>query len=247
MPKAEISVVIIAKNEENKIAACIAAAQLLSSDIWVVDSDSTDQTPAICIAAGAQYLNHEWKGYAQQKNYGNQFAKNDWILSLDADEIISAELVNEISKLDLSNPKQVFAMNRLNHVGGKAIYHGNWNPDWQNRLFNKKEHHWNTALEVHETLLLKIDTEIIQLNERLLHFTVTDFAAYREKLIKYAKIFREKNSKQNSWTKNIKWICSPLFGFIKEYVFKRGFLDGKAGLKLAQLHYFYTQEKYRSL
>ena len=247
MPQIELSVVIIAKNEAHQIVRCIEAAKRVSNDIWVIDSDSSDQTPELVKSAGANYVNHAWKGFAEQKNYGNSLAKSDWILSLDADELLTLNLAHEIRQLDLSRKNKVYAVNRLNHIGESPIYYGNWNPDWQNRLFNKQTHQWNSALAVHETLQLSAHSEVIQLNERLLHYTVQNFEGYQQKLNKYAALFRNKNKDQHAFIRTMKHLFSPLFGLIKEFIFKKGFLDGKAGFQLALLHFNYTKNKYKKL
>ncbi len=243
----QLSVVIIAKNEAHQIAKCIHSAKLVSSDIWVIDSDSSDGMPEIVKNLGVHYANHPWKGYAEQKNYGNCLAKNNWIFSLDADEMLTDALAQEIHQLHLNDDKKVYALNRLNHVGNIPVYHGNWNPDWQNRIFNKKIQHWDTALEVHETLLLHQKTEVIQLKERLLHFTVVDLASYQKKLDHYAAIYRAKNRQIGNFKLFIKQLFSPSFGFLKEFIFKQGYRDKNVGFELAKLHFSYTQKKYRKL
>lgn len=242
----EISVVVIAKNESQNIVDCIISAKRISSDILVIDNDSTDDMPSLVKSAGANYFNHEWKGYSNQKNFGNQQAKNDWIFSLDADERISEELAIEINLIKSSLKNEVVLVNRLNHLGNKAIYFGEWNPDWQKRLFNRKLNHWDESKVVHEELKLNENQSTKKLKARLLHFTTPNAAHYRSKMEVYAKLHRENLKKEGRTIPFYKGMSSALFGFFREYLLKMGFLDGKEGLQLAKLHFNYTRNKYKN-
>ena len=242
----EISVVIIAKNESKNIVDCILSAKRISNDILVIDNDSSDEMPDLVKSNGARYFNHEWKGYSNQKNFGNSQAQNDWIFSLDADERITEELAIEINQAKQSLKDEVYLVNRLNHLGHQAIYFGEWNPDWQKRLFNRKFNHWDESKVVHEELKLNNKQPIKKLKARLLHFTTPNDEHYRSKMEVYAKLHRDKLKKEGRTIPFYKGMSSALFGFLREYILKLGFLDGKEGIQLAILHYHYTRNKYRN-
>jgi glycosyltransferase involved in cell wall biosynthesis len=241
-----ISVVIIARNESKNIQACIHSARRISNDILVIDNDSADEMPKLVIESGARYFNNEWKGYSNQKNFGNSQAQNDWIFSLDADERISEELANEINEIKTKLKDEVYLVNRLNHLGEKAIYFGEWNPDWQKRLFNRKTNHWDESKVVHEELLVNENQSTQKLKARLLHYTTPNSEHYRNKMEIYAKLHRENLKKQGRTIPFYKGMSSALFGFFREYLLKLGFLDGKEGLQLAILHFNYTRNKYKN-
>lgn len=233
------SVVIIAHNAENTIHKCVKSALLISNDVWVVEDNSTDKTNEIAKEAGANILNLKWQGYSKTKNAGSKNALNDLIFWLDADEEIPEELAKEINNIKVE-PNTCYAINRLNFFAQKPIHFGAWNPDWQVRIYNKKQIHWNEQQEVHETLVLPKEYTTVKLKERLHHYTTPSYQAYHAKMKLYGSRFNP-NKKLNL----IKLLFSPPVRFINEYFFKLGFLDGKEGLQLACLHLLYTIYKYR--
>jgi glycosyltransferase involved in cell wall biosynthesis len=132
-----LSVVLIAFNEGHHIAKCLLAAQGVADEIVVIDSGSTDDTVEVCKAYGAKVITHPWSGYSEQKNFGNNQATFDWILSLDADEVLSEALIQSILKW--KNHPQAASFKRLTNYCGTFIKHGGWYPDVKVRLFNKQE------------------------------------------------------------------------------------------------------------
>src|SRR5687767_1060738 len=117
----KLSVVIITLNEENNIIDCIRSVQPLSDDIIVVDSGSCDRTIQFAKQEGASVYTTEWKGYGHSRNLGASKSKYNWILALDADEIVSAELIRSIQNSDLTNPFNVFYFRRHNFINHKKI------------------------------------------------------------------------------------------------------------------------------
>lgn len=240
----EISVVIIARNEEARLSRCVKSAFLISHDVLVIDNDSSDSTPQLAQSLGARYFNNPWKGFSAQKNFGNLQAKNSWIFSLDADEEISENLAKELNALQLTNPEDFYKVNRLNFLGQKPIRFGEWNPDWQVRLFNRDRIHWNEEQAVHETLVIPETSKGHKLGSRLLHYTSPTVEHYAQKMEKYALLYAEKRKVAGKKSSLWKPYISAGFGFIREYIIKLGFLDGQAGLQLARMHAKYTFNKY---
>lgn len=244
--KAPISVVLITFNEENKIRKTIEAVSELTDDIIVIDSFSTDATKTICEELGVTFVQHVWQGYGKQKNTGHSYAKHDWILSIDADEVVSPELLKELKSLSFQSEKQVFNIPFKTYFCNILIQYGGWNPQYHIRLFNKKYTEWDT-LAVHETLKFPSGVEILTLQGTIHHYSYDSFEDYTAKSEKYTDLFAHRlkeRGKKATWTKIH---ISPIFTFIKEYVFKLGVLDGAMGFKIACLNYNYTKQKYSKL
>ena len=241
-----ISVVIITFNEENKIRKTIDAVSSLTDDIIVIDSFSTDATQSICEQLNVTFIQQAWNGYGNQKNTGHAYAKYDWILSIDADEVVSPELLQELKSLKLKSENQVFNIPFKTYFCNILIQYGGWNPQFHIRLFNKKVTEWD-RLAVHETLKFPADVEVITLNGTIDHYSYDSIEDYKTKSQRYTDLFAirlKERGKKATW---IKTEISPLFTFIKEYIFKLGVLDGAIGFKIACLNYNYTKQKYSKL
>lgn len=237
----KISVVIIAKNEERIIGKCIDACKDIADEILVLENGSTDQTADIVCQKGVRMIEVEWLGYSKTKNKGNEWATYDWILSLDADEIIDTELSRSIGELkNKAVPEnRAFSLKRKLIFQGKILHFGSAGNEKHIRLFHKEHFRWN-ASEVHETLeRIGTGSGTEQLKGTLLHDSAEDLHIYREKLLYYARLYR-KNHRRNV----LKCIANPLFYFMKNYIFRLGFLDGKAGYTFAGLQMSYIRKKY---
>ena len=242
-----LSAVIITVNQEKKILKTIEALKLLTDDIVVVDSGSTDLTRKVARAAGANVLEHAWEGYSAQKNFGNAWAKHDWILSVDDDEVISPELVESIRKAFTPAPDaDAFDLPFRTVFSGKLIRFGGWNPESHVRIFNKKQIQWNTDA-VHEGLTLKPEDTIKKLSGYVYHYTVDTPEQFAAKTDRYSTLFAEKGVKLGKKSNFVKTFLSPIFRFSVEYVFKLGFLDGYYGWFIAKENARYTYLKYKKL
>jgi glycosyltransferase involved in cell wall biosynthesis len=228
------SVVIIARNEEKHISACIEAAQQVTHDIVLVDSGSKDRTIELASQAGARVFPYEWKGYGANKNYGNQQALNDWIISIDGDEIISPQLIKSINRLKPVNG-HVYKLNSLVNYAGTWIKHSGWYPRWKHRIFNKKECRWNDAL-VHEDLEPLNDKVIHALQGDLLHYSYSSYEEHKIKVLDYAELQALQWVKNNKSPSLLKKLFGPYFNFLKTYVLQLGFLDGQAGFHIAKMN-----------
>src|SRR5580700_10455407 len=137
-----ISTVIITFNEERNLARCLDSVKNIADEIIVVDSYSTDNTAAIAAAYNARFIQNEFAGYSQQKNFATQQASYDWILSLDADETLSAELINSIMEVKSAPQFSAYQIPRLTNYCGKWIRHCGWYPDKQTRLYDRTKGCW---------------------------------------------------------------------------------------------------------
>lgn len=227
MPVIPVTAVIITKNEAENIGRCIQSLNGLVEEVLVIDSQSKDETVRIARQLGARVIVTEWQGYAQTKNFGNTHSSNDWILSIDADEVLSDELIASIRAIPLQ-PNTVYAMNRLNNFCGDWIYHSGWYPDWKVRIFNRQTTYWIGDF-VHEKLKFSEKVVMQKLSGQLLHYTYTNLEDHWQRIERYSTLsakalFAEK--KKPSW---LQQKGGPIFRFFKTYILQRGFLDGKNG------------------
>ena len=241
-----ISVVIITKNEAHIIANTLQSLQPVITDIVIVDSGSTDETIAICKQFNAVVIETDWAGYGINKNKGIAAAKNDWILSLDADEAIDEELKQSLLQLDLNNDEDVFNIRFKNFFCNKWIRFGEWGFDTHVRLFNRQKVQWNNVA-VHENLIFPAAVKIVKLKGNILHYTVKNRQEYDAKTDHYARMNAAKYAAAAKSAGFFKQYFSPLFAFIQHYIFRLGFLDGAAGFIIAKTTARYTFLKYRYL
>lgn len=243
MPK--ISAVIITKNEATNIARCLHALVNLVDEILVVDAFSTDDTVKIAQRLGAKVIQKKWIGYSQNKNYGNQLAQHDWILSIDADEVLSKELTTSIQTLKL-NKNHIYAINRLNNYCGQWIKHCSWHPDWNIRLFHRKNAGWKGEF-VHEQLSFSSTIKTIRLEGLLYHYSYQNSADHWQRIEKYAKLSAQQLHRDGKKATFIKLWVAPLARFLRTYFIKMGFLDGKAGWTISIRTGYLVRKKYKLL
>jgi glycosyltransferase involved in cell wall biosynthesis len=242
----KISVVIITKNEEHEIGRCLHSLKGLTDDIVVLDNGSTDNTKNIVREEGARLIEQAWEGFGKTKNKATQFARYDWVLNLDADESLDEELKNSLLDLSLDNENEVFELKFKNFFGKKYLRFGEWGGDKHVRVFNRRRIGWNEA-RVHEGLLLMPEIKIKKLKGHVLHYTVNTVTEYSNKMFKYASLSAEKYAEQGKKSSWLKVIMAPLFAFLKYYIFKLGFLDGREGFICARMTSYYTFTKYARL
>jgi glycosyltransferase involved in cell wall biosynthesis len=241
-----ISVVIITKNEAHIIANTLQSLQSVTNDIVIVDSGSTDETVAICKKYHATVIETDWNGYGINKNKGIEAAKNDWILSLDADEAIDTELQQSLLNLALDIDDEVFDIRFKNFFCNKWIRFGEWGFDWHIRLFNRKKVQWNNAA-VHENLVFPKGVITTKLKGNILHYTVQNRQEYDAKTDHYARMNAKKYVEAGKSSSFFKQYFSPAFAFVQHYIFRLGFLDGAEGFIIAKTTARYTFLKYSYL
>jgi len=241
-----ISVVIITKNAAHLLAATLQSVKQLTDNIIVCDTGSNDATIPIAKKNGAKVLEEKWRGHGLTKNIANEQADYDWILQIDADEIIDEQLLNSLLTLDLSNDKAIYAIRRKNFFAEKLIRFGQWRHDEPLRLFNRNQAIWNEDA-VHEKLIYEEGCEMKKLKGSLLHKTVQSTEQYKAKMLGYALKSGEqyfRNGVQGAW---YKILFSPVFNFLHNYLLRLGILDGREGFIIAATTASYTKTKYKTL
>lgn len=243
----KISATIITLNEEDKIRPCLESLRGIADEIVVVDSLSTDSTKAICEEFGVRFIEQKWLGYSEQKNLANTLASYDWILSIDADEVLSEELKKSILKIKETdtNDDIVFSFNRLNNYCGKWIHHSGFYPDKKIRIWNRNVGKWEGL--VHEVIRFDVKTKEIHLKGDLLHYSYNKPEDFERQVFKFAEMraqhYYDKGKKNAALLK----IVSPLFFFVKHYFVRLGFLDGKEGFTMCWVSAKATRHKYNTL
>lgn len=241
-----LSVVICTKNEERNIQRCLNSIQSIADEIVVVDSLSTDKTPALCLATPkVKFYPMPWEGFAQTKNKANQLAQNPYILSLDADEELTPELQQEILKLKNQGLRGVYRVNRLTNYCGTWIHHSGWFPDKKIRLFPKAHAKW-VGDHVHEILESPEIKNVTDLKGLLNHYSVYSVSEHLQKIKSYSSLGAEKMAKKKPLVILVtSLIFNPPLRFIRHYILKLGFLDGGSGVLIAALSSYSVFLKYK--
>jgi glycosyltransferase involved in cell wall biosynthesis len=241
--RAPFSAVIITRDAASSIEACLQSVAF-ADEILVVDSGSTDATLEIARRHGAQVMHQDWLGYGKQKEFAARQAKNDWVLSLDADERVSEELRHSIQQALAAPRFQACRMARCNRFMGRWLRHGEGYPDWSLRLYHRDHARWSDD-PVHEKV--ETDGKIITLMGDLLHESEQGIADYLEKQNRYTTLQAGALHRAGRRTNPFKLLLSPIFRFIKFYFVRLGFLDGLPGLVHISIGCFNSFCKYAKL
>lgn len=221
-----ISVVIITLNAGAQIEACLQAVSF-AEEIVVVDSGSSDDTVEIALKYGARVVFQAWLGFGPQKQFAVRQADHDWVLCLDADERVGAELRGSI--LDaMKNPRfSAYRMARSNRFMGRFLRHGEGYPDWNLRLFDRRHACWSDD-SVHEKVVTAADTGTLRGD--LLHESAEDIAVYLEKQNRYTTLQAVTMFRQGRRAHIGHLLLSPAVRFLRFYFLHLGILDGIPGL-----------------
>lgn len=238
-----VSVVIITKNEAEMILRSISMAKLITDDIVIIDNNSSDNTEQIARANGCRIYQENWDGYGANKNKGITRAFYNWILSIDADEIVDLKLVTALHQLDYDDPNIIYDINFRTYFGNKRIRFGSWGRDHHTRLFNRQLVKWKET-PVHETLLLPSGIIKKKLNGHIDHYSVKDGDECRAKALHYAGLSASKHHIAGKTAGFIKLYLSPCFNFLRNYFLYLGLLDGRQGWIIAKNTAKHTWMKY---
>ena len=225
-----LGVAIIALNSEARLAQCLNAVAF-ADDIVVIDGGSRDGTVAIARAHGARVLvEPDWPGFGPQKNRAVAALTTDWILSIDTDEIVSPELARSIDEAIRAPSANVYALDRLSSFCGEWVRHRGWYPDWVPRLFRRDAARFSDDL-VHERLVF--DGQAARLEGKLLHYSYEDFETVLRKLDTYSSAGARQRLASGKHGGLGRAIARGAWAFVRTYVLRRGFLDGRTGFMIA--------------
>ncbi len=243
-----LSVAMIVKNEAQDLAQCLDSVKDWADEIVILDSGSTDETEQIARRYGAKFYQHtDWQGFGKQRQLAQQYVTSDYVLWLDADERVSDELRRSIQQAVQQNqPNAVYQLPRLSEVFGRQIRHSGWYPDYVVRLYRTQFAKYGDEL-VHEKVHYPTTAEVKKLNGDLYHYTYKDIHHYLVKSASYAKAWATQREAQGKTASLFDGVTHALGCFVKMYLLKAGFLDGKQGFLLAVLSAHSTFVKYADL
>ena len=221
---------MITRNESARLRACLESVAF-ADELVVVDSGSTDDTVAIARSLGAVVLQPaDWPGFGPQKNRALDLARGEWVLSIDADERVTPQLRASIEAAMERPQFDAYTVNRLSSYCGQYMRHSGWHPDRLVRLFRRGKARFSDDL-VHERLLVNVP--IGALDGQLLHESYTDLESVLDKVNRYSSDAARSLHARGVRGSLGKAIGHGFWAFLRTYVFKRGFLDGKLGFALA--------------
>ena len=242
MPK--LSVTVITLNEAAHIGACLQSVAW-ADDVLVVDSGSIDGTPDLARARGARVIVRDWPGYAAQKNFAASEAAHDWILSLDADERVTPALANEIrGVLDAEPGAAGYRIPRVTFHLGRWIRTTDWYPDPQLRLYDRRRARWK-AKRVHESV--EADTAPGMLRAELQHYAYRDVSHHHQTMDRYTTLAADEMYDSGRRAGVVDLALHPWAAFLRNYLLRRGMLDGVPGFIISVMNAYYVFLKFAKL
>lgn len=234
----QISVIIIVKNAESTLLECLNSLKDFG-EIILLDNESSDNTLKIANEVKKEFTNlhiyhNTFIGFGALKNLALSYAKNEWILSIDADEVLENECINELKKLELKK-EYIIALSRKNLYKGEWIKACGWWPDYIFRIFNKNFTHFNNNL-VHESLILPKETKKIHLKNGLRHYTCNSIESIIYKMNLYTSFSAKEKLKQGKKASIFGAILRFYLTFLKDYFFRGGIKYGYKGFIIALLN-----------
>jgi len=239
----KLSTVIMTFNEEAKIERCIRSVLEVSDEIIVLDSFSTDKTVEIAKSLGAKVIQHKFLGYIKQRELSISKASHNFVLALDADEFLSADLIHEINKIKINADADTYYLNRSNAINNYFLKHGSWFPHRIIRLFFKDKVNCE-GNPPHDKISAKKNATSTKLNGLLLHHCNEDIHDRVTTLNNHSTIAAKHRFKQGKKTNYLRIIFKPTWKFIVEYFLRLGILDGFYGYLMAKTtaQYIYLRE-----
>lgn len=240
----KLSVVVITLNEEKNIKRCLESTRNVGDEYIVLDSFSTDHTVKIAEEFGAKVIEQEFLGYVGQRNMGDDVAKYDWVLMLDADEVISPQLEQNILQIKENAQYNIYELNRITNYCGKWIKHCGWYPDRKIRLYNKTAGKWSGHL-VHEFWHPHNNSEKIgHTKGDLLHYSFYTIDEHIQQINKFTELSARANAESGKNYSLLKLWLGPTFFFLSSFFLKLGFLDGYYGYLVCKFSAYAQLIKY---
>lgn len=243
-----LAVALIVKNEAANLASCLKTVADWVDEIVILDSGSNDDTEAVARQYTEKfYVNSDWPGFGPQRRIAQQYVTADYVLWLDADERITPELKTSILEaVHRNEPNTLYSICRLSWVFGRYIRHCGWYPDRVVRLYPTQLTQYDDSL-VHEKVMIDDSMNIKPLKGDAIHYTYNDLQHYLVKSAGYAAAWAEQRQVRGKTSSIGQGVIHALACFVKMYVIKAGFLDGRQGLLLSLLSAHSTFIKYADL
>jgi len=239
-----VTVTIITKNEADHIEAAIDSAAW-ADEIVVVDAHSTDDTVARARAKGVRVETRDWPGWVDQKNYAAGIASHDWIFSLDADERITPALAAEVrTVVEHEPPMRAYRGPRVTYHLGRWIRTTDFYPDYQTRLYDRRAGRWDGQY-VHESV--RVDGPVGRLQNELEHYSYRDLRDQLERINRYSTLSAMQMRDAGRRAGLLDLMVQPPAAFLRNYVLRRGFLDGTAGFTISVMNTYYVFLKFAKL
>ena len=237
-PVTPLSAVLITRDEEHHLPAALESVRFCD-EIVVVDAGSTDRTRAIAETAGARVIvSAPWPGFVAQRNLALEAARHHWVLAIDADERVTPALREEIEAMRLSGFRHAgYRVPRVAFYLGRWIRATDWYPDHQTRLFDRTRGRWEGSL-VHESV--RVRGSVGRLLAELEHHPYTDVGAHLRKIDVYTSLWARQCFTAGQTTSGLEMALNPAWAFARNFVLRRGFLLGRAGLTVSALNAYYT-------
>ena len=242
----KLSAVIITFNEAEHLDKCLSSLESVADEILVVDSFYTDRTKEICEKHDVRFIKQKFLGYKEQKNFAMSKARFNYILSVDGDEALSEQLKNSILEIKNNWTLDGYYCNRLNNYCGQWIKYSDWYPDRKLRLFKKNTGEWK-GINPHDSFKLYHGHKSGRLKGDLLHWIYRDYKEHKEKVERFSSIAAQSYYDLGIKSSIVKIIWRPSWAFLKAYLFRRGFLDGKNGWLISKETFNVTYLKYTKL
>ena len=239
-----LTVTVITHNEGHHVAGALESVAW-ADEIVVVDSGSSDDTVAIAGRYATRVVQHQWTGYGTQKNYAADLASHDWILSIDADERVAPPLADEIRALLKQEPKAAgYEISRVAHYLGRWIRSTDWYPDFHVRLYDRRTARWSEDA-VHESI--QCPGRVERLRGELQHYPYRDVSEHLAKIDRYTTLIARQWAADGRRTAAWEAVVYPRLAFLRNFILRRGFLDGHTGLVVSMLNSYYVLLKYVKL
>jgi len=224
----QLSVVIITFNEEKNIAKCLDSVKNIADDIVVVDSFSTDKTKEICAAKNVRFVEHKFDGHIEQKNFAITQAKNQYVLSLDADEALTDGLQQEILRIKNNWQADGYSFNRLTNFCGTWIKHCGWYPDKKLRLWDTTKGRWGGD-NPHDKVIMVKGAITQHINLDILHYSFYTIEQHLKQIDYFTDISSKAAFEKGKTSNGLTIFYKSTFKFFRDYILKLGFLDGYHG------------------
>lgn len=242
----KLTVAIITYNEERNIERCLKSVVDVADEIIVIDSFSTDNTENICSKYPLKFIKNKFDGHIEQKNYAITQSSNRYILSLDADECLSKEAIQDILSVKENCIYDGYVFNRLNNYCGKWIKHGGWYPDKKLRLWDSSKGSWQGE-NPHDEFKLERGSTIKNLKTDILHYSFVSEEQHLQQIEYFTTIAAKAAHHKNVKSSYTKAIYKGGFKFLRDYILKAGFLDGKYGYIIGRNSAYAKYLKYYKL